>query len=74
MKPAHVRSLLVARETSYRRWALERGYAPRLVASVVSRYAGAHRLPRGRVSFRILRELSQFIGKEITPGVLGEEE
>lgn len=74
MKPAHVRAQLVARETSYRRWALERGYDPRLVTSVVSRYAGAQRLPRGRVSFRILRDLSQFIGKEIAPGALSVKE
>lgn len=72
MKKANVRSLLVARDMSYRRWAMARGYDPRLVTSVVSRYAGTHKLPRGRLSYRILRELSQYIGKEIVPGVLEE--
>jgi hypothetical protein len=70
VKKARVRSILVAREMSYRRWAMDRGFDPRLVTSVVSRYAGTHKLPRGRLSYRILRDLSEFIGEEIVPGVL----
>jgi len=40
------------------------------VAQAVSRWSGKADLPRGRLTYRILRDLSRFIGKEIVPGVL----
>lgn len=65
-----VRSVLVARGTSYAAWAAEHGYNPRTVTQSVARWAGRSELPRGLKTYRILRELSAFIGKEIVPGVL----
>ena len=38
----------------------------------VSRWAGKNELPRGRLTYRILRDLSVVIGKEVTPGILQE--
>lgn len=74
MKKHQVRARLMEKGLSYRQWARERGYEPRMVTQVISRYAGATELPRGRLSYQILRELSQTIGKEIAPGVLRAEE
>lgn len=65
-----IRARLMERGTSYRRWAIERGYQPRTVTQVVDRWAGRSDLPRGRLSFAILRDLSKYIGKEVVKGVL----
>jgi hypothetical protein len=65
--------LLAEKELSLRQWALEHGYNPRTVAQVVSRYTNTDRQPRGRMTHRILRELSQALGKEILPGILEDE-
>lgn len=63
---------LIERDSSCRQWALDNGYQPRTVYQVISRWAGAESQPCGRLSFRILRELSQEIGQEIVPGILSE--
>lgn len=73
MQAYQVRAALMLRNTSYRQWALARQYQPRMVVMSVNRYAGGNKLPRGRLTYRILRDLSQTIGKEIVPGVLGDE-
>lgn len=65
-----VRARLVERGSSYRQWALARGYQPRTVSQAVNRWAGKDSLPRGRLTYHVLRELSQFIDAEITKGVL----
>lgn len=58
------------RGSSYRQWALARGYQPRTVSQAVNRWAGKNDLPRGRLTYRVLRELSEYIGEEVTRGVL----
>ncbi|MBS7349291.1 MAG: hypothetical protein KIG95_03890 [Comamonas sp.] len=65
-----IRARLVERGSSYRQWALANGYQPRTVAQAVSRWAGKDTLPRGRLTYRVLRELSEYIGMEVTKGVL----
>lgn len=70
MHPNQVRARLMEQGLSYRQWALARGFDPHAVALVVRRYAGASTLPRGRQSYRILRDLSRTIGQEVTPGIL----
>lgn len=70
MEKNKVRACLVERGTSYRQWAIANGYPPRTVTQVINRWAGKLGLPQGRLSYRILRDLSRFIGKEIVPGVL----
>lgn len=73
MNAAQVRHrLLKATGLTYRQWALSRGDNPRTVTQTITRWAGKPDLPRGRKSFRILRDLSQTIGTEITRGVLTE--
>lgn len=73
MKPRQIQARLVERGSSYRQFALAHGYKPRTVTQVVARWAGRNELPRGRLSYRILRDLSRTIGKEVAPGVLRAE-
>lgn len=72
MNPQAVRAQLMLRGLSYRAWARARKYEPRMVVYAVNTYAGGDRLPRGRLTFRILRDLSKTIGKDIVPGVTKE--
>nr|BBJ05174.1 hypothetical protein YBY_30230 [Marinobacter nauticus] len=67
-----IQARLVAQDSSFRQFALERGYEPRTVTQVVTRWAGEKDMPRGRLSFRILLDLSRTIGKEVIPGILKE--
>lgn len=64
-----IQARLVEQDSSFRQFALENGYEPRTVTQAVTRYAGQHDLPRGRLTFRILLKLSQTIGKEVIPGI-----
>lgn len=68
----HVR--LVERHSSFRQFALSRGYKPRTVTQAVNRWAGSYEFPRGRLTYRILRDLSKVIGAEVIPGILGGEQ
>ena len=70
MEKAKIRARLVERGTSYRQWAIAHNYHPRTVTQAVNRWAGKDSLPRGRLTYHVLRELSQFIDAEITKGVL----
>jgi hypothetical protein len=70
MEKRKVRALLVERDTSYRKWAIANGYQPRTVTQAVNRWAGKHDLPRGRLTYRILHDLSRYLGKEVVRGVL----
>jgi hypothetical protein len=65
---------LAEQETNLRQWALDHGYKPRTVQQVVQRYIGTDREPRGRLTYKILRELSRTLGKEILPGILKDEQ
>lgn len=53
-------------------WAEAKGYLPRTANQVVTRYAGTQDQPRGRLSWKILCELSQDTGIELVPGSLKE--
>lgn len=66
-----IQARLVAQNSSFRQFALERGYKPRTVTQVVARWANKQEMPRGHLSLCILRDLSRTIGQEIVPGILG---
>ena len=72
MNKQQVRARLVERGSSLRQFALNAGYEPRTVTQAVSRWAGKSERPRGRLTYRILRDLSVAIGKEVPPGILKE--
>lgn len=72
MTPNQIRARLVEKGSSYRQFALARGYEPRNVTQVVARWAGTDRLPNGRLAFAILRDLSREIGTDVVPGILEE--
>lgn len=71
----HIRAHLVAKGSSCRAWALERGHNPRTVQLYVQMYApDTNRLPRdGSLAAKIMKELYQFIGYQQGPES-GEEQ
>lgn len=73
MRHNQIHARMIERGTSFTRWAVDNGYNPRSVTQAVKRWAGADTLPRGRLTFRILQDLSVFIGAEILPGLLDEK-
>ncbi len=73
MTPNQIRARLVEKGSSFRQFALTNGYEPRTVTQAVDRWAESNSLPRGRLTFRILRDLSRELGVEILPGLLTDE-
>jgi len=72
MEKRQIQARLIERGSNFRQFALSHGYEVRTVTQVVQRWAGHKKLPRGRLTFQILRDLSRMIGKEILPGILAE--
>ncbi|HHR4769147.1 TPA: hypothetical protein ACS55J_000703 [Salmonella enterica] len=75
MNKHQIQVRLMERHTSFRKFALSRGYKPRTVTQAVERWAGSYEFPRGRLTYKILCDLSDVIGVEVIPGILrGKEE
>lgn len=72
MTKRQIHARLIERGSSVRAWSLAHGYKPRTVTMVLERYAGGVAEPRGRLTYRILRDLSRELDTEIIPGVLRE--
>lgn len=72
MEKRQIQARLIERGSNFRQFALTHGYEVRTVTQVVQRWAGHNKLPRGRLTFQILRDLSRVIGKEVLPGILAE--
>ncbi|MBW9238521.1 hypothetical protein I6U33_14355 [Pseudomonas carnis] len=72
MEKRQIQARLIERGSNFRQFALSHGYEVRTVTQAVQRWAGNNKLPRGRLTFQILRDLSRMIGKEILPGILAE--
>jgi len=72
MEKRQIQARLIERGSNFRQFALSHGYEVRTVTQVVQRWAGHNKLPRGRLTFQILRDLSRVIGKEVLPGILAE--
>lgn len=70
MNKRQIQAKLIEGGSNFRQFALTHNYQPRTVTQVVDRWAGKKDFPRGRLSFRILRDLSTAIGREVTPGLL----
>lgn len=73
MNRCQIHARLIENGSNFRQFALAHGYKPRTVLQTVDRYAGGDQLPHGRLTFRILRDLSKFIGAEVVPGLLGTQ-
>lgn len=73
MQHNQIHARLIERGSNFEQWAKANGYKPRTVTQSVKRWAGADTLPQGRLTFRILQELSLFIEAEILPGLLTED-
>jgi len=72
MEKRQIQARLIERGSNFRQFALSHGYEVRTVTQVVQRWAGHNKLPRGRLTFQILRDLSRVIGKEVLPGILAD--
>ena len=64
-----VRALLVEQGSSFQKFAMINGYNPRTVSQAVDRWAGKKVLPRGRLTFEILKKLSNSIGGDVVEGI-----
>lgn len=73
MTKREVHARLIGRGYTFRSWALARGYKVRTVSMTVERWAGRTDAPRGRLTYRILRDLSREIDAEIIGGCLAEK-
>lgn len=73
MEKRQIQARLIERGSNFRQFALTHGYEVRTVTQVVQRWAGHKKLPRGRLTFQILRDLSRVIGEEVLPGILAEK-
>lgn len=67
-----VHAALILRGYSYASWAEANGYLARTVIQSVHRYAGTQKQPQGRLTWKILCEISQETGIELVPGSLKE--
>lgn len=65
-----IQARLIERGSNFRQFALEHGYKPRTVTQAVDRWTGKNTLPQGRLTYRILRELSEAAECEVVPGIL----
>ena len=74
MEKRQIQARLIECGSNFRQFALSHGYEVRTVTQVVERWAGHETLPRGRLSFRIMQDLSRLIGKEVLPGILAESD
>lgn len=73
MNKRQIQAGLIENGSNFRQFALTHGYEPRTVTQVVQRWAGHDALPRGRLSFRIMQDLSLLIGIEVLPGILADK-
>lgn len=70
MTKREIHARLIERGYTFRSWAMANGYKVRTVSMTVDRWAGREGDPRGRLTYRILRDLSRDIGQEIIPGCM----
>lgn len=71
MTKNQIQARLIERGSNFRRFALAHGYQPRTVQQAVSRYADSGKLPRGILTYKILRDLSCAIGQPVVEGLAG---
>lgn len=61
---------LILKGYSWASWAEKHGYLARTVTQAAYRYAGSKDQPRGRLTWKILCDLSRDTGIELVPGSL----
>ncbi|MBO2656195.1 hypothetical protein I6M49_22385 [Shewanella algae] len=72
MDKNQIHARLIERGSNFARFAKQHGYQSRAVRHAVERWAGSERLPNGRLTFRMLKDLSTAIEAEIIPGIFAE--
>lgn len=68
-----VQARLIERGSNFSKFAKAHQFDPCTVRQAVERWAGKPTLPSGRITFTILRDLSNFIGEEVVQGILADE-
>lgn len=71
MNKHQIHMSLMNQQSNFRQFALSKGYKPRTVTQAIDRWAGSSEFPRGRLTYKILLDLSKTIGAEVIPGILG---
>ena len=74
LEKRQIQARLIECGSNFRQFAISHGYEVRTVTQVEERWAGHETLPRGRLSFRIMQDLTRLIGKEVLPGILAESD
>lgn len=64
-----IRARLVEQGSSLRQFALLNGYNERSVLQAVDRWAGKRGFPRGRMTFDILKKLSNTVDGDVVEGI-----
>lgn len=67
-----LKAALLLRGYNLTSWSEAHGFLPRTVHACVHRYAGTQDAPQGRLTWKILCELSREVGMELSPGSLSE--
>lgn len=73
MTKNQIHAKLIEQGLTFRQFALAHNYTPRTVLAAVDRWAGSNKLPRGLLTFHILRDLSRQIGTDVIPGIRSTE-
>lgn len=73
MNKNQIHARLIEQGSNFRQFALTNGYPYRTVIAAVDRWAGSKKLPRGLLTFHILRDLSRQIGTDVIPGIRSTE-
>ncbi len=69
MTPNQVRARLIERNSNLAKFSKKYGFEARTVYMAISRYVGTGRCPRGILTWRILKKLSQEIGQPVIDGL-----
>jgi len=72
MNKQEIRVELMLQGYSIRSWAREHGFCEFTTLASINRYAGTQDVPRGRITFAILVQLSRTVGQEIVPGLYAQ--
>lgn len=71
MTPNEIRRELLERDVTLPDWSRRHGYDPEMVRRVVTRYGDdPTKTPRGVKTFKILKELSNTIGRPVHPSLV----
>lgn len=72
MKKEEIMAALMLQKSNLHQFALHHGHGYRMVVWVVDTWAGKKTIPKGKKTIRILKDLSEVLGREVVPGITKE--